>query len=113
MVAADATRSPTMTEPKSTPYACYDARYFLELIPGMVLIVAAIVVRFAAPRTPSMRLLALGLVSVGAAYTVLLTVAVLRRLDELQQRIHLIAIAVSFAATGVVVVMTRFLTMAG
>lgn len=38
--------------------------------------------------------------------------AAIRRLDELQQRLHLIAIAISFAATGALVAMNKFLLLA-
>lgn len=102
-----------MSEDRTRLFGCYDARFLRDLLPGVLMIVAAAVLAFVLPKSPETRLLKLGLVSVGTAWTVVMVVAALRRLDELQQRIHLIAIAISFAVTGVVVVMTKFLNLAG
>jgi hypothetical protein len=98
---------------KTSPYGCYDRRYLIELIPAMLALAVALGLLLVVPRTPAVRMWMLGLGSVGTAYTVVVSIAAIRRLDELQQRIHLIAIAVSFAVTGVIVTMTKFLQRAG
>lgn len=100
-------------EKKVRLFGCYDRRYLIELIPSMVLLLAAAAIALWVPRTPGVRLLMVGLASISVAYCVVVTVAAVRRLDELQQRIHLIAIAVSFAVAGVVLAFSRFLELAG
>jgi hypothetical protein len=94
-------------------YGCYDRRYLVELIPAIAALLLAVGIAVWVPRTPAMRLWLAGLTSTVVAYTAVVTVAAIRRLDELQQRIQLIGVAVSFAVTGVVLAMTPFLERAG
>ena len=47
------------------------------------------------------------------AFVILFTVGAIRRLDELQLRIHLEAIAISFAVTAAIVTARRFVERAG
>ena len=97
---------------RPNPFGCFNRRYGIELIPAIAAIVAALAIAWSVPRTPTTRLLTVGLGSGALAWAVVVTVAAIRRLDELQQRIHLIAIAVSFAATGALVAMSLFFRVA-
>ena len=103
-----------MNEPTrhTNPFACFDRRYLFELAPAIVAIVTALTLAFVVPRTPTVRLLLAGLVSFALAWNMIVSVAAIRRLDELQQRVHLIAIAVSFAVTGALVGMAFFCRLA-
>jgi len=47
------------------------------------------------------------------AYAIVISVAAIRRLDELEQRIQLIAIAVSFTLTGILVTTADILEQDG
>ena len=98
---------------RPNPFGCFDRRFTVELIPAIAAIVAALAIAFLLSRTPATRLLMTGLVSGALAWTIVVMVAALRRLDELEQRIHLIAIAVSFAATGALVAMLPLFRIAG
>lgn len=102
-----------MTEQKSRPFGCYDRRFVVELIPALALVATSAVLMFAVPRTPTLNRVILGLASIGTAWSFVVTIAAIRRLDELQQRVHLIAIAIGFTVTGVVAAMTKFLVRAG
>ena len=88
--------------PRPNFLRCYDRRYLLELVPSMLALSIAVILAFAVPRTLASRLSAVGLACASAACVIVVTVAAIRRLDERQQRLHLIAIAIAFAATGVV-----------
>ena len=95
------------------PFRCFDARYLLSAIAALIAIY--VLARFArlfgqgsAPRIGIA--VAEGLVMAALiAYTVL----TIRKLDELGQRIQLVAIAVSFAATGGASTLYAFLVNAG
>jgi hypothetical protein len=84
------------------PFGCFDRRYAIELLPAMMGIVIALVLALAIPRTPGIRIVISGVLALTLAYSIVFTVAAIRRLDELQQRIHLIAIATSFTVIGVI-----------
>lgn len=102
-----------MSEKRTSPYGCFDRRYLIELIPALVAMLVAVIIAWTVPKTPGVRLLLAGLASGALAYAIVVTVAAIRRLDELQQRVHLIAIATAFTVTGVLVALTRFLEAAG
>ena len=97
---------------RPNPFGCFDRRYAMELIPAIAAIVAALAIAWSVPRASTTRLLMVGLGSGALAWAIIVTVAAIRRLDELQQRIHLIAITVSFATTGALVAMTLFFRVA-
>jgi hypothetical protein len=101
-----------MKSGRPNPFGCFDRRYAVELIPAAAAIVAALAVAASRPRTQTPRVMVAGLVSCALAWTLVVTVAAIRRLDELQQRIQLIAIAVSFAATGALVSFTLLFRVA-
>jgi hypothetical protein len=98
---------------RSNPYRCYDRRYFLELVPIVVATLVGVALALTMPRTPAVRLALAGIGGGVMGWCIVVTVAAIRRLDELQQRIHLIAIAIAFAATGVVASMRRFFELLG
>lgn len=102
-----------MSDGRANPFGCFDRRYLVELVPAFAAIVTALAILGWAPRTPATHLLRVGLGSGALAWTIVVTVAAIRRLDELQQRIHLIAIAVSFAVTGALLAMMPFFRVAG
>lgn len=94
-------------------FRCYDARFFRQVIPGLV---AVLVLAFAGKPfvkgSPARIAVAIA-VSLAFAYVIAVTMMSLRRLDELQQRIHLQAIAIAFALTGAMVTGASFIEHAG
>ena len=84
------------------PFGCYDRRFVKELLPVLIGAVVVVGLKLALPRSiptwPIHAMLALIM-----AYAIVISVAAIRRLDELEQRIQLIAIAVSFTLTGILV----------
>lgn len=92
---------------------CFDRRYLLEVGPGLLAMILAVVGMLIFPKGTPQRPFLAGFAGVAIAYMVLVTVASIRRLDELQQRIHLISIAASFAVTGVLVNSVPLFTKAG
>lgn len=106
-----------MNEPEATPdrnpFRCFDRRFLLETLLVAIGIVA---IAFAAKSQPTgspAKIAAAALESLAFGWVVARSVLSIRRLDELQQRIHLAAIAVSFAATGAVLVAIGFFDKAG
>jgi hypothetical protein len=97
---------------RPNPFGCFDRRYLIELIPAIAAIVAALVIAASVPRSHSRQLLMAGLASGALAWMFVVTVAAIRRLDELQQRIQLIGIAIAFVATGALVSLTLFFRVA-
>ena len=102
-----------MNERRRNPFSCFDRRWFVELIPTLITLAAALAIAFLTPRSPERRPWVLGLTSFAVAWSVFVTVAAIRRLDELQQRIQLIGIAVAFVALGVVLAAVPFLQVVG
>lgn len=102
-----------MAKARPNPFGCFDRRYLIEILPAIAAIAASLVMKFSLPRTPDRHLLLVGISSVAVAWAFIVTVAAIRRLDELQQRIQLIAIAVAFAATGVLLAVMSFFQAAG
>src|SRR5262245_13223168 len=100
-------------EPESTrPWACFDRRYL-----AVVLAMGAGIlgVAWLMKRTPpgSIRLGLAALEAALAGGLVLYTVAKIRQLDELGQRIQLQSIAVSFAVSAALITGYSMLTHAG
>lgn len=82
---------------------CFNRKFLAEMAPGLAALGLVVVAMGFVPKGTPGRLVLSGVAGVAIAYTVLVTVASIRRLDELQQRIHLISIAASFAVTGMIV----------
>ena len=98
-------------EPK--PFRCYDRRYLIEsLIVALVLMGLAFAGKpFPAGTAPKIAIsVALALVFGFFIARLLLQI---RRLDELEQRIHLIAMAIAFGLLTVVIPAIEFLVKAG
>jgi hypothetical protein len=102
-----------MNARRPNPFSCFDRRWLIELIPTLITLAAAMAIAFLTPRSPERRPLVLGLTSFAVAWSIVVTIAAIRRLDELQQRIQLIAIAIAFAALGVVLAVVPFLQAIG
>jgi|SRR6185436_20330312 len=102
-----------MTDRRPNPFSCFDRRYVIEILPSIAVIAIALVMKFSLPRTPDRRLLLVGMSAAAVAWAFVVTVAAIRRLDELQQRIQLIAIAFAFVATGIALAVMSFLQAAG
>ena len=83
------------------PFSCFDRRYLVKLGIGTAAILAAGIGSKAYAVGSTGRLGLVGLESIAMGYIILITVATILRLDEMNQRIHLEAIAVSFSATAV------------
>ena len=93
--------------------SCFDPRYlWVAMVAAVVIIAAALVARGNPPG--SMIRIAMALVQ-GLATTVVIVMPWwgLRRLDELQQRIQLEALALAFFGTGVLAAFYGFLENAG
>jgi len=103
----------SLPEARRNPFRCFDGKFLLESI----LVALAIVgIAFAVkhqPKGSSLKIAGAVLQSIGFGWIVVRSVLSVRKLDELQQRIHLIAIAVSFAATGVMLVAVDLFAKAG
>jgi hypothetical protein len=97
----------------SNPFRCFDARFLLSASAGLlaIYVLARLAHRFGLGSAPRIGIaVAEGLVMAALiAYSVL----TIRKLDELGQRIQLVAIAVSFAATGGAATLYAFLVKAG
>lgn len=99
--------------PGRNPFRCYDRRFLFEsLLFALAIVGIAFASKRVAPGSP-LRLVAAVLESAAFAWIAARSVLSIRRLDELQQRIHLVAIAVSFTAAGVVMVALEFFEGAG
>jgi hypothetical protein len=94
-------------------FRCFDGRYVIEsLIVAVVFIgLAFIGKRFPDGTAPRIAIAVAEIVLFG--YLVLGTLLRIRRLDELHQRIHLIAIAASFGLASLIVIAAEFLSSAG
>lgn len=84
------------------PWACFDRRYaVVALGVGAAVIVIALLMKRSAPGSPAR--LAFGAIEAGLiAGLALYTVAAIRKLDELAQRIQLEAIAIAFALSAAI-----------
>ena len=105
--------SPSMTNETKSPFRCFDRRYLLRtLMLGAVLIGLAALGRLWSDGTPMKIAIAIT-EAILFACLIGYTLLALRRLDELQQRIHLIAIAVSFGTAGAIAGTAEYLEGAG
>jgi len=95
------------------PFRCYDRTYLLRALGAAVLVVALAFVARGHPPGSGTRL-AIGAVQAAImAWIVIYTMAAIRKLDELMQRIHLEAMAISFTLSGAVFVAYGILDRAG
>lgn len=103
----------SLPEARRNPFRCFDAKFLLESIVVALVIVAIAFAAKPLPKGSAMKIAAAVLESLCFGWIVARSVLSVRRLDELQQRIHLAAIAVSFAATGAVLVAIDLFAKAG
>ena len=99
-------------DPKS-PFRCYDRRYVIEIIVIALALVGLAFVGRQFERGSGARIAMALLQAACFALLVARSLLPIRKLDELQQRIHLIAIAVSFGLTGIAVTASGYLVRAG
>jgi hypothetical protein len=93
--------------------SCTDPRFLgFALAAAAVVVGAAWLGRDLPQGSPAKLGLALGQ-GLATALVIALSIRNLRRLDELQRKIHLEALVVAFAGTGIVVTCWGFLEMAG
>lgn len=97
------------------PLRCWDGRYLVKAIVAAIVILAMslLVKAFDIPDGTPLRYALAAVQVVAFTYSVVITVGAIRKLDELLQRIHLEAIAIAFALTGIVVVSWSLLSRAG
>jgi hypothetical protein len=102
------------TERKS-PLACFDLGFMLRVIAAAIgLVVLALLGRWLGLEKGSAPRIGLSLAQVALmGYAIAITVGAIRRLDELQYRIQLEAIAFAFTASAILMTGWGFLTKAG
>ena len=98
---------------ETKPLSCYDPRFIaVSLVLAVVIIAAAWAAKgFDKGSAPRIGIAAVQ--SLASAALVFIPMWNLRRLDEMQQRIQLQALAIAFAGTGIIVMGYRWLEMAG
>jgi len=98
---------------ETKPLSCYDPRFIaVSLVLAAVIIAAAWAAKgFDKGSAPRIGIAAVQ--SLASAALVFIPMWSLRRLDEMQQRIQLQALAIAFAGTGIIVMGYRWLEMAG
>ena len=107
------TREPGAAKSSRNPFRCFDRGFLVEsLIAGAIVIAAALFER-PHPRGSWERWTAALVQSLAFGWIVVRSMLALRRLDELQRQIHLVAIAIAFTVTGVLAVAIGFFEMAG
>jgi hypothetical protein len=89
---------------RKNPFRCFDRRFLVQAIPAFILLLGLALAGRAFARF---------LLSVVTGYVIVISVATIRRLDEMQQRLHLEAIAISFTITAVLATASEYLTKAG
>jgi hypothetical protein len=92
---------------------CFDARFFRSVLLATAAMLLFVWIGKRYPRGSTMRILLSLCTSASFAYVIAISVGSVRRLDELGQRIHLIAIAVAFAVTGIVLTAATIIESAG
>jgi hypothetical protein len=98
---------------RKNPFRCFDRRFLVQAIPALILLFGlALAGRTFARGTPA-RIAIAALLSVVTGYVIVISVATIRRLDEMQQRLHLEAIAISFTVTAVLATASEYMTKAG
>lgn len=100
---------------RPNPFKCFDLRFLARVFAAaLVVVLLSVLSRWAGfDRGTPMRL-AIGFVqALLIVYTIVLTVRSIRRLDEMQYRMHLEAIAISFATSASVITGWAFMSKAG
>jgi hypothetical protein len=92
---------------------CWDPKFMLLALLAAGVIIAAALVSTAFPRGSWQRIALAVVEAVATTGAVLMPVRTLRRLDEMQQRIQLEALAFAFFGTGILGISYGFLESAG
>jgi len=100
-----------MTTPKLM--GCFDRRYLGQIAVGGIAVVALAFVARQFDRGSTVRLALVVAECVAIGYLIATTTWAIRRLDELSQRIHLVALAISFTVTAVLATALGLLSEAG
>ncbi len=87
--------------PDTQPFRCFDRRFFAHIALATPVAVGLALWARVLERGSVGRLLVVALESVVIGFIIIATVRTIRLLDEMNQRIHLHAILVSFTATAV------------
>jgi hypothetical protein len=95
------------------PWTCYQPRFLVLSLAVAAVILAAAWLGRGFPRGSSVRIGLALLQGAGTALLIVVMMRSLRRLDELQQKIHLEALAFAFAGTGALATGYGFLINAG
>jgi hypothetical protein len=102
-------------EAKPNPFKCFDVRYLGKIFAAaLAIVLLSLVSRWTGlvPGTPVR--IAVGVVqALLIGYTIVITVGSIRKLDEMQYRMHLEAIAVSFAISATVMTGWTFISKSG
>lgn len=100
---------------RRNPLACFDRGFMLRIVGAAVgLVLLALLGRWLGLEQGSAARIGLAAAQVTLmAYVIWITVGSIRRLDEMQYRIHLEAIAFAFAASAIVMTGWGFMTRAG
>jgi hypothetical protein len=100
---------------KPSPFKCFDTRYLGKVLAASLLVILiSLASRWAdLGRGTPLRIGAGLMQALLIGYTVVLTVRSIRKLDEMQYRMHLESIAFSFAASATVMTGWAFLSKAG
>jgi len=103
------------TTGRRNPLACYDGRFLVRVLGAALLIVAlSILTRvLGLEKGGPWRITVGGAQALLLAWLIWITVGAIRRLDEMQYRIQLEAIAFAFAVSAIVMTGWGFLTKAG
>ena len=92
---------------------CFDRRYLGRIIAAMAAALALAIVAKQFDRGSPMRIAIIGGECAVLGYVISITVLSIRKLDELSQRIHLVAMAISFTVTAVLATALGLLGKAG
>jgi hypothetical protein len=95
------------------PFRCFDRSYFAWVAPGMVALFALALTGRAFARGTPARITIGALLAVVMGYLIVVTMARIRRLDEMLLRIQLEAIAISFTLTAVCASAVWYLAISG
>ena len=99
--------------PEQQPFKCFDRGYLLRLVLASLGVFAIAFAAKAFERGTTGRIALVALEAVGMGYIIVETMRSLRRLDEMNLRIHFEAITVSFTVTAVVGTALMLLERAG
>jgi MFS family permease len=96
-----------------SPFSCYSPRFIAFALVWAAVVVGAAFVATKYPRGSAIRLVLAAVQGIATGAIIVSSMLSLRRLDEMQQRVQLEALAMAFAGTGVLATAYGFLVNAG